>query len=922
MFTHCVLNNLNYSKYIIMKTGKSIGLIYVLFFLSSFNFYGQTKKQQPEYSKGGYYELPNSGRAVLDFNVGWKYHKGSVANANNRGYDDASWEIVNTPHGLELNPLIASGSNNYQGEAWYRKHFTIPDSLTEKRLVIHFESVMGKSKVWLNGKLLTTHYGGYLPFSVDITDEIEENNVIAVWTDNSDDPNYPPGKQQKVLDFSYFGGIYRDVWLIATNNVFITNSNASTKVAGGGVFVHYENLSKESVDVKIQTEIKNIDSSSKTLKVHYVLKDENDKQVSEQFSTIKIPKNASKQNKVSIKLKDPLLWSPKRPYQYGLEISILDTSEGIIDGVKLKLGIRKIEFRGREGFFLNNEPYEGKLMGANRHQDFAYIGNALPNSGQWRDAIILKNAGCEIIRGAHYPADPAFMDACDALGIFVIVATPGWQFWNDTNPQFEKLIYNDIRQMVRRDRNHPSVILWEPILNETEYPDYFAEKTHNLVHEEYPFQGAFTACDARNHEGSEFFDLVYSHPRFDRKIPKSEFNSKEKKIQPSQFDYSTEHRSIFTREWGDNVDDWNSHNSTSRVARGWGESAQLIQANHYANTKHRLTNWETIYSTPRQHVGGALWHSFDHQRGYHPDPFYGGIADAFRQPKYSYYLFEAQQKASESKPMAYIAHEMSPFSSKDVSVFTNCDEVRLIVMGKDTLSIKKNKDAFNMPNPIMVFEDVFDFMDLKKLYRSKRHKEATIVAEGIIDGKVVVSSTKRPTNRRTKIKLELADNDIALVANGSDIITVIASIVDDNGNVKRLCNDYIKFEIEGEGEIVGDASIMANPRKVDWGTAPVLIRSTTNAGNIKIKASVLKEGIHTPISAVLSFESIEPDISLLFEDIPALISSSEPEVLAKTKISNNRVGILESKILKLEKELNRYKLKEVEKQQQIFEGND
>lgn len=177
---------------------------------------GQTPHNIPEYSKAGFFESTNSGGQVFNFNVGWRFYKGSAKNAEYTGFDDSNWQLVSTPHTLELNPSEASGSTNYQGEAWYRKHFTIPQNISTKKLVIHFEAIMGKSKVWLNGELLSTHYGGFLPFSVDISDKMlkGKENVLAVWADNSDDPNYPPGKKQTVLDFSYFWGVYRDVWLL------------------------------------------------------------------------------------------------------------------------------------------------------------------------------------------------------------------------------------------------------------------------------------------------------------------------------------------------------------------------------------------------------------------------------------------------------------------------------------------------------------------------------------------------------------------------------------------------------------------------------------------------------------------------------------------------------------------------------------
>lgn len=882
--------------------------------------HAQVFKTMPEYSKAGFYTIPNSGREVFDFNVGWRFFKGALNGAEQLDFDDSKWDIVNTPHGLELVTTHASGSNNYQGEAWYRKHFIVPDSIENKRLIIHFEAIMGKCKVWLNGELLATHFGGYLPFSVDISDKIKkgEENIIAVWADNSDDPTYPPGKPQKHLDFTYFGGIYRDVWLVATNDIYVTNPNQVDKIAGGGIFVHYEGLTEKKVNVVVQTDVANNHSSNQAVTIQYFLKKTDGTIVSKNKTKATLPANSSKQINYSIKVNNPTLWSPKEPNLYNLEVLVMREGNRVIDGVKQKIGIRKIEFRGKDGFYLNNKPYEGKLIGANRHQDFAYVGNALPNSGQWRDALILKEAGCDIIRAAHYPADPAFMDACDALGLFFIVATPGWQFWNNKDASFEKHVYEDIRNMVRRDRNHASVLLWEPILNETHYPDFFAEKVHEIVHEENPFNGVYTVCDL-GAKGQQYFDVIYSHPYkgafWNNPIPNTTENQKK-----LQFNYNKEKRSVFTREWGDCVDDWNSQNSPSRAARSWGEHAQLVQANHYANPSFVYTSWESLYNTPEQHVGGALWNAFDYQRGYHPDPFYGGITDIFRQPKYSYQLFRSQRSPEEIGPMIYIANEMTPFSPSDVTVFTNCDEVRLIVYEKDTLVIRQDRELNKMPSPIVVFKDVFDFIDIKALHRQNKKQQASIVAEGLIDGVVVVRTKKMAALRASKIKLDLKNKNVPFVANGSDIVTVIASIVDKNGTVKHLNNDVIKFEIEGEGTIIGDSEIMANPIKVEWGTAPVLVRSTTKPGKITIKATILDEGINTPSYGEISFSSILPSTPLLYKEKPSSTTNLLIESNSNYRLENKSERILKTRISELEKELNELKLKEVERQQEEFEG--
>jgi beta-galactosidase len=386
-------------------------------------------------------------------------------------------------------------------------------------------------------------------------------------------------------------------------------------------------------------------------------------------------------------------------------------------------------------------------------------------------------------------------------------------------------------------------------------------------------------------------------------------------------DYSNFKQSLFTREWGDNVDDWNSHNSPSRVARQWGEIPQLVQAMHYANPPYLFTSYETLYRTPRQMIGGCLWHPFDHQRGYHPDPFYGGILDVFRQPKYAYYLFASQRTPIAAKgragtgPVVFIAHEMTPFSPADVTVFTNCEELRLIVNEKDTL-VKKMQQEGGMPHPVAVFKEVFEFMDVKALHRSGNSQKASFVAEGLIGGIVVAKDKRMAALRPSKIILWVDNEGIPLVANGSDFIPVIAAMADEAGHVKRLNEYEISFKIEGEGEIIGGREIGANPRKVEWGTAPVLIRSTTQNGKIKVNASVSFAGITMPVSGEIEFESITANEQFLNGiKLPEVIKGAG-SVYQEAVESDE----LLKRIVELERELNQYKLKEVEKQQAEFEG--
>ena len=862
--------------------------------------------RQPEFSTAGFFRLDNSGREVYSMNPAWRFHKGAVEGAETKEFNDKDWTVVSLPDGIEYLPTEASGCINYQGEVWYRKHFMPDAALKGKKLFLHFEAIMGKSKVFVNGKLLTEHFGGYLPVIADVTDVLDWNgdNVIAVWADNSDDPSYPPGKAQDVLDYTYFGGIYRDCWLIAHNNVFITDPNYENEVAGGGLFVAFGKVSDALAEVQLKIHVRNATKNPFSGRVEYMLLQPDGTEVARLSDKIQVKAGRATTVSDRMPVKQPMLWTPSTPTLYNLLVRVLDKEGHVIDGYRRRIGIRSIEFKGKDGFFLNGRPYGKPLIGANRHQDFAVVGNAVANSIHWRDARKLKDVGMEIIRNAHCPQDPAFMDACDELGLFVIVNTPGWQFWNDA-PEFAQRVYSDIRNVVRRDRNHPSVWLWEPILNETWYPADFAKNTRDIVDAEYPYPYCYSGSDseARGHEN---FPVYFAHP--------ANMQDASKEIDPT--------KTYFTREWGDNVDDWSSHNSPSRVARNWGEQPMRVQAQHYACPYYPVTSYDVLHKQSPQHVGGCLWHSFDHQRGYHPDPFYGGLMDVFRQPKYSYYMFMAQRPAVKndrnagSGPMVYIAHEMTPFSGKDVTVYSNCDEVRLTFnKGGKTYTYKKDKNRPGMPSPVITFPDVYDFMVDKAFSRTQKQDDVYLLAEGLIDGKVVATHKVVPARRPEKILLWMDNEGTDLKADGFDFVTVVAAVADKNGNIKRLNNYNIRFSIEGEGRLLGGPGVLANPVPVKWGTAPVLVQSTLKPGKIRITASVLFEGSQMPISGELEFES-KPSVFPLVYDaadaarIPLGSASAGQNTASKTDA--------EREVERLRKELNTLKLKEVERQQSEF----
>ena len=854
-------------------------------------FWGNTV-YRPQVSVAGFIPLSGSGRDIYNFNPGWRYYKGDMERAETVELDDSDWEVVATPHSVELMPAEASGCRNYQGPVWYRKWFVIPAATRGKQVFIHFEAVMGKQKVYLNGHLVKEHLGGYLPFNIDLTAngiQAGDSCLIAVMADNSDDKSYPPGKRQYTLDFSYHGGIYRDVWMIAKSDVSITDAVDAGKVAGGGVFIHYGRISEKKADILIDTEVRNNGKRQRKVEVESSLVDATGTLIKRVVAMVHLDAGQSKTVNQKIEVRQPHLWSPDSPYLYRVESRVKE-GKNTLDGGITRAGIRKAEFKGKEGFWLNGKPF-GQLIGANRHQDFAYVGNALPNSGQWRDAKKLRDAGCRIIRVAHYPQDPSFMDACDELGMFVIVATPGWQYWNK-EPEFARLVHENTRQMIRRDRNHACVLMWEPILNETRYPLDFALEALRITKEEYPYPGRpVAAADVHSAGVEENYDVVYGWPGDDEKTDSPE-------------------QCIFTREYGENVDDWYAHNNNNRASRSWGERPLLVQALSLAKS------YDEMYRTTGKFIGGAQWHPFDHQRGYHPDPYWGGIFDAFRQPKYAYHMYRSQtapdlnHPLAECGPVVYIAHEMPQFSDADVVVFSNCDSVRLSVYdGTKNWTLPVIHAKGHMPNAPVVFKNVWNFWEARDYsYVQKKWQKVNILAEGIINGKVVCAQKKMPSRRSTKLRLRIDSQGVPLVADGSDFVVVIAEVTDDNGNVRRLAKENIVFTIEGEGEIIGDRSINANPRTGEFGTAPVLVRSTSKAGKIRIKAHVQFEGTHAPTPAEIEFESVDPEFpSCYIEQRMVPKSNVNP-------VNNTRKTVLTE-------EEKRHLLMEVEKQQTEFGVN-
>ncbi len=386
------------------------------------------------------------------FNDAWEFQIDSSGLASPEYFenkpDNNAWEEVSLPHSAHLEPLVVN--QQWQGNCWYRKTFSHKKNWSGKILFLRFEGAMNVAEVWVNGKKKIKHLGGYLPFVVNITDEIltDELNSVYVKLNNEDNAETGP-KPLSILDFNMYGGLYRDVFLQVKNPVHISDVQHANIVAGGGIFVSYPEVSKERAIVSIKTHILNSGDKSVQVELKQSLEHEGASKagVSEK---IKFGPGESKEFRQEIEVSHPRLWSPDTPDLYQLETTLFN-KEVVLDQEITRIGIRKFEFRENK-LYINDK--ETLLRGINRHQEYPYIGYALSNNAQYRDALKIKKAGFDCVRLSHYPHSKSFMDACDELGIINIDAILGWQYYNE-DEKFKSHVVQTCRDLIRRDRNHP-----------------------------------------------------------------------------------------------------------------------------------------------------------------------------------------------------------------------------------------------------------------------------------------------------------------------------------------------------------------------------------------------------------------------------------------------------------------------------------
>lgn len=747
-------------------------------------------------------------RVTKSFDADWKFLKGNAENAGKTDFNDSAWKTVNVPHDWsiegpfdEKNPTGPGGGYLPSGVSWYRKHFTVSPKDKGKKIFIEFDGVMEKSDVWINGHHLGQRPSGYISFEYELTDHLNfgKDNVITVKADTSAQP----------ASRWYTGaGIYRHVRLVTKDavcipqyGVFVTTPQVNDKEAVINVSGEISNNSK--VDRNVHLEMKIYESSGKFVT-----------DLNTETKLIKAGNTTSLENKVT--LKKPKTWNIETPQMYKVIVQAV-SGNTILDTETIPFGIRDYKFEAKTGFWLNGKNF--KVKGVCVHHDGSAFGAAVPLAVWERRFKEFQKIGVNAIRTAHNPPAPEVLDLADRMGLLVMDEL--FDQWTVAKNKYDYHLYfrewskRDVRDTVRRDRNHPSIILWSAgnEIHDTPKPEIAIPILKGLVetfHENDPTrpvtQGLFRPNVSKDYDNglADLLDVIGQ-------------NYREKEILAAHKQKPT--RKIIGTE----------------------------------NT-HELSQWLAVRDNP-EYAGHFVWSGIDY------------LGEAAKYPAVSYnsgllyktatwrpLAFQRQSWWSD-KPMVYLARRVAKtpllptdpgynpieerrpqvlFSDwtpqnpqphdENVEIYSNCDEVELFLNGKSLG--KKTKPADDSPRNWKV-----------------NFEAGTIKAVGINGSKIVTEYELKTAGKPAKIMLSVSKN--TLQNNWDDVVFAQVTVTDESGTIIPNAADLIKFETEGAGSVVavdsGDFNshepYQALERKAYQGICFAMLKANANKGNLKLKAS-------------------------------------------------------------------------------------
>ena len=716
------------------------------------------------------------GRLVLPMNRGWRFSRTADPNAHARDFDDSSFEKVVVPHTNVRLPWHGFSERACQFVSSYRRRFRLPPAARGRHVFVDFEGVMTASTVWINGTRLGEYRGGYTPFSFELTPHVDFDgeNVLAVDVDSTERADIPPFGYE--IDYLTFGGIYREVALRVVPSTFIENVFARPK----GVLTAHPSL---DVDCFLLS----LEPSRHALTLEVELR-EGERTLAR--GARRVPPSAAAAEPLAHTVRLDALgpvepWDLARPRLYEVRVRLLDGAR-LVDEDARRTGFREAQFTDH-GFELNGTVV--KLRGLDRHQTFPFVGQAMPARVQRRDAEILRRElGCNMVRTSHYPQSRHFLDACDELGLLVLEEIPGWQHVGDES--WKELSVDNVRRMIRRDWNHPSIVLWGVRVNESRDDHAFYTRTNALAHQLDPTR---QTGGIRYFQESELLEDVFTMNDFG--FPLKPPNHP--RYLNTEFVGHT-----FPTKTIDNVERLTEH--TLRHARIHDQLA----------------------SNP-QYAGGLGWCVFDYNThgdfGSGDHVCYHGVSDIFREPKPAAGFYASQCDPAERVVLAPAFHwargdESVGFSRALVS--SNCDHLKFYIDDKLVGEADPDRAQFpHLPHP------PFD-VKLGELF----HRWGDLRIEGYVGGKQVVA--KSYSGKGVDARFGLVPDDTQLVADGADSTRVVLRVTDEFGAIRPFAGDAIRLDLEGPAEIVGD-----NPFALVGGTGAIWVRAGERPGRVTLRGT-------------------------------------------------------------------------------------
>ncbi|MBR6642360.1 MAG: DUF4982 domain-containing protein [Lachnospiraceae bacterium] len=688
-------------------------------------------------------------RKIINFNTQWLYSDKNYTDGSLFDLDDGSFERVSIPHANKLltkhkGPGFQEEIESYRFISWYRKRFVLDEEYEDKNVIIEFEGVANVAEVYVNAHLVGEHKGAYTSFSYDITGYLKscgEENVIAVRVDSTKRTDIPP--EGGTVDYCLFGGIVRNIWLVVTGKCYIDNTFVSTPNIKDGIGI-----------VNNETKVRNTTNVDRKLAVETYVIDDADNVVAVGKAKANVKANAEYTFVASTNaVENVILWDNKKPYMYKIVTKVLDGKK-CIDDYETRIGFRWFEFTNA-GFYLNGK--ELKLIGVNRHEQWAYLGRAVNNKYQIADADMVKETGFNAVRCSHYPQAPAFLNRCDELGLIVFEEAPGWQHIGDD--AWKSVYKTNIKEMIIRDRNHPSIVSWGTRVNESFDDDTLYSETNRIAKKLDSTRSIHGVRRMESYgstaflEGEDIYTINYQYPEKPEYMPF----------------IITEHSM-----------DWFNGNGFS-----WATGSKALE---FTKTFASVVNY---YFGNKYCLGGFAWSMFDYNNEVNytrtENVFYSGMYDIFRIEKMPAYFYRSQ-KDNREHPMVYIANYWTSDSQDNVTVMSNCDEVELYVNNKLISRMKPNV-YMNLPHPMFEFENVI-------------YEAGEIVAIGYVGEAEVARYTRRTPQKAAKLILT-PDYD-RIVADGADFTSVKIELVDDNGTVLPYADNEVKIVVKGEGKFIGE----------------------------------------------------------------------------------------------------------------------